>query len=249
MNVFTKKLIILSFLIIGIDLLTKLLALNLLPFENQVRLIGERVCFYLTYNLDSTGGQADYLMRAESNKNLSILLSSLIGIILLSYIVIIFSTKISKSIKWLIGIGIFIICVIISELLKPYLANIVISNWTASVLAKTTAISLYLLIFMLSKNNYIRLFLIIIISAGLGNLINHFYSPFRVIDFIDIKGSYELFKIGVFNLADIFFDIGLIGFFITLFIILIKKIFTAHNKPAAAMRGQLVKKVDPGYQT
>ena len=64
----------------------------------------------------------------------------------------------------------------------------------------------------------------IIISSGIGNLISHFYYPYRVIDFININGSYELLRRGVSNLADFAIDFGLCGLLITLMAIAIKKI-------------------------
>jgi lipoprotein signal peptidase len=89
---------------------------------------------------------------------------------------------------------------------------------------KIVGISFYSTIFYFTKNNTIRFFTIFIISSGIGNLISHFYYPYRVIDFIDIEGSYELFKIGVSNLADFAFDIGFCGLLITLVVLTAKKI-------------------------
>ncbi|WP_394708156.1 signal peptidase II [uncultured Bacteroides sp.] len=75
-----------------------------------------------------------------------------------------------------------------------------------------------------------RLFIVIIISSGFGNLISHFYYPYRVIDFIDIKGSYELLRIGVFNFADFALDFGICGLLITLIVIAIRRIINYATK-------------------
>lgn len=224
MNISNKKLITILILIVGFDLLTKIIALNLLPFQNHVDLIGEKVSFYLTYNMNSTGGQGEYFLRQENNKNISLVFASTIIIFLIIYSLLINRTTIKNKYKWLIGIGIFVLSMIISEIVKRQFPNLIISNWATSIFTKIVGISFYTLILTKLTNRFLRLFIVIIISAGVGNLINHFYYPYRVIDFIDIEGTYELLKIGVFNIADFAFDIGICGFLITLTTITIKKI-------------------------
>jgi lipoprotein signal peptidase len=66
---------------------------------------------------------------------------------------------------------------------------------------------------------------LIILAAGVGNLIGHFYPPYRVIDFINIKGSYELLRIGVFNIADFAFDVGIVGLIISIAFVVFKRVF------------------------
>jgi lipoprotein signal peptidase len=224
MNIANKKILILSIIIVSFDLLTKILAFNLLPFQHQISFNGEQVGFYLTYNTDSIGGQADYLLNQENNKNLALIISSIIGMILMMYTILIFHKKIKTGYKWFIGFGIFVLAIIITEILKPFFSELAISNWITSVISKIAGISIYLTIFILTKNNLIRLFTSIIISAGIGNFIGHFYYPFRIIDFINIKGSYELLQIGVFNFADLAFYIGFISLIFTMIGLLIRKI-------------------------
>lgn len=224
MNISNKKLIIILILIVGFDLLTKVIALYLLPFQNHVNLIGEKVSFYLTYNMNSTGRQGEYFLRQENNKNISLVFASTITIFLIIYSLLINRTTIKRKYKWLIGIGIFVLSIIISEIVKRLFPNLTISNWTTSMFTKIVGISFYILILTKLSNKFLRLFIVIVISAGVGNFINHFYYPFRIIDFIDIDGTYELFKIGVFNIADFAFDVGICGFLITLATITIMKI-------------------------
>ena len=229
MNNTNKKLLLISISIVVVDLVTKIMALNFLPFQNQVNLIGEKVTFYLTYNMGSSGGQAAYLLRHESNKNLSLLLTSISMILLMIYIILINRTIVKKKHKWLMGIGILFVTSIISMVIKKQFPDLIISNWTTSMVTKVVGISFNLVIFYMTRNTYIRLFITIIISSGIGNLISHFYYPYRVIDFIDINGSYELLRIGVSNLADFAIDFGLCGLLITLIVIAIKKIINYAN--------------------
>lgn len=224
MNISNKKLITILILIVCVDILTKVIALNFLPFQNHVNLIGEKVSLYLTYNMNSTGEQANYLLRQENNKNISLVFASTIIILLTVYSLIINRATVKRKYKWLIGIGIFVLSIIISESVERLFPNMTISNWTTSIFTKILGISLYALILSKLTNKFLRLFIVIIISAGVGNLINHFYYPYRVIDFIDIDGTYELLRIGVFNIADLAFDIGICGLLVTLTAITIKKI-------------------------
>ena len=67
-----------------------------------------------------------------------------------------------------------------------------------------------------------RFFGLLLLACGIGNLLSHFYKPYFIIDFINIEGSYELLRIGVFNFADLSFNIGAIGFIISLVFYLLK---------------------------
>jgi lipoprotein signal peptidase len=93
--------------------------------------------------------------------------------------------------------------------------NINISDSVTSVVLRVVTLIICGVFFCLSKSKWVRLSFLLILAGGAGNLISFFYPPFRVIDFISIKGSYELVRIGVFNLADLVFYIGLIGLIIS----------------------------------
>lgn len=218
-----KRIIVLISLIVLIDQLTKLLALYALPFHENVFLIGDKLSFYLTYNEGSTGGQAGYLLEQEINKNLTLVLNSIAAFILIGYVLTIKERKMKKLFKWLLGIGIYITTVIALELVKPNL-TLEINNWTASLISKIAGISFYLTILTLVSSEQLRLFIWVVISAGLGNLVSHFYYPYKIVDFISVEGSYKLLRIGVFNFADIMFDAGIIGIFVILVALIIKKI-------------------------
>jgi len=210
--------------IILIDLITKLIALNVLTLHEELSIIQDKLSFFLIYNEESTGGQAGYFLQAESHKNLALVFISITGLMIVSYIFLIRKRQIKTLYKWLIGILIYISITISFEFIRPFFADIEINNWSASVISKIAGIVVYLTFFVLVKNSYLRFFTLIIISAGLGNLLSHFYYPYHVIDFIDIKGSYGTLKIGVSNVADLFFDFGFLGLSGTIIVISIKKI-------------------------
>lgn len=216
--------------IVLIDLTTKLVADFFLPFNNFVDIIGQYFCFYLTYNQESTGGQADAMFDPQFNKNLLIILYSINWLITLLYALFIRTKNISLFYKILTGIVLFILLFISINFTYPLFWSASISSWTASVVGKLSVLSLWGAILYFSKDKWIRLFLLAIISCGIGNLLSHFYSPYMVIDFIYIEGSYELLRIGIFNLADFAFDVGIIGLIISLIVKLIKKIKNENPK-------------------
>lgn len=211
--------------IVVFDLITKLTANNYLPFQENVYIFGDKVSLYLTYNQGATGGQANYILGEENNKNLTILLACISGLILLSYILLIRRRELRTIYKVLIGITLFLTLSILMDIVRLLLGDIAISSWTTSVAGKITGLIIYGSIFYLTKSKWIRFFSLIILACGAGNLISHFYLPYRVIDFINIDGSYELLRIGVSNFADFAFDIGAIGLIISLIVISLNRIF------------------------
>lgn len=217
-----KELIVLISIVL-FDLITKLAANFFLPFHEFVDIIGTSFSFYLTYNEGSTGGQADAMFQPEFNKNLLIILYCLNAVILVTYSLFIRTRNIALVYKILIGIGLFILLTFSLNFVYPLLWDVTISSWIASIVGKLTSLLIYGTIFYFSKDKWIRLFLLTIISCGIGNLLSHFYSPYMVIDFIYIEGTDELLRIGIFNFADLAGDIGMIGLIIAAIIKLIKK--------------------------
>ena len=224
---------IILFIIVIVDLITKLIANCFLPFKERVCIIGEKLCLYLTYNQGSTGGQADFLLQSYHNKNLAIVLSCFLVFALLGYMLFIRKHKMNTFYKILIGTGLFLILGIIMELILPLLESINISPWTTSVVGKLTALLIiYCIIFYSHLEKWIRLSLVILFAAGIGNLLGHFYPPYYIIDFIYVEGSYDLIKVGVFNIADLTFYIGILGLVAsTLFYELKKRLFRPNAKP------------------
>jgi len=217
---------IILFIIVIIDLITKLMANYFLPYREYISILGEKVCLYLIYNQDFVSGQENALLQNIQNKNLHIVLTSLIALFLIGYILFIRKQKMRTFYKILMGIGLYVGLCVITELTKSLFVGIIISSWTASVVGKLAGLMVCGTFFCLCPNKWIRLSLVIIIAGGIGNLLSHFYPPFHIVDFIEIEGSYELLRIGVFNIADLAFNIGFLGLIISLLIFGIKKIIT-----------------------
>lgn len=208
--------------IIFIDLLSKLFATAYLPFEETSYLIDQKVGFYLTHNTGSTGGQMDYLMAGEPNKNLLLVFNGLTLFVLAIYLLVIKKKPLKKAYKWVIGIGIYLLMAFISTSLAEQ-SEIMISNWTASVVVKFAALLFFGVLLTFLKNQTMRYFFWAIIAAGIGNLACHFYSPYYVVDFLLVEGSYELLRIGIFNIADMVLFLSIIG-------IVINSLFSALRK-------------------
>lgn len=230
----TKKELIIVLSIVAFDLITKLTANYYLPFEEDFSIIGNKVSLYLTYNQGATGGQAGYFIEGESNKNMTIVQTCISGLILLSYILYIRKKELRTIYKILIGIVLYVSLTILIEVTREYLSTFVISSWITSVTGKLTALTIYACLFYLTRDKWIKFSSLLILSCGIGNLLSHFYLPYKVIDFIYIEGTYELLRIGVFNFADLAFDIGIIGLIISVIALLYRKLKFNKSKPIKA---------------
>ena len=94
MNHSKKILILIPVIIIGLDLLTKILAYNLLPFHEHVFICGDKISLYSTYNTGSSGGQADYLISKSGLEKNNVIFWGTINWILFSiYILLIDKLK------------------------------------------------------------------------------------------------------------------------------------------------------------
>lgn len=217
--------------IVIVDLLTKIVAVCYLPYQEDVFVVGNWISLCLTYNDGPTGAQAEALLNSESNPNLVIILSSVNTLVWLSYSLFIRKKALKMLYKVLIGIVVFFIGAFLIGIAQLLLANVFISSWSAAIVAKIAALLLYGTFFSLARNQWIRYFLSMILACGIGNLLSLFYPPFKVIDFINVKGSYELLRIGIFNFADLAFDIGVIGIIVSWISMLIHKLRYSFLKP------------------
>ena len=220
----SKECIICTIIVI-IDLITKLVANYLLPFEEWVCIIEERVGLYLTYNQNPTAGRSHLALQKYPNESLMLILICLSALIVFGYILFIRKQKMRTIYKVLIGIGLYITLVeVIMKFVYPLFESINISSWTASVVGKLTGLVIILGIFYFFRlKKWIKLSLVLIFAGGIGNFLSHFYSPYRIIDFIYIEGSYELVRIGVFNVADLVIDIGYLGIIASVLFYKLKK--------------------------
>ena len=212
MNKVNKRLILISLIIIGIDLITKIVVYNFLPFNEHVSLIGDKLSLYSTYNTDSTGGQADYIYsKSGLDKNYELFLSTISGILIALYILLIYRLDKWKKKKWLLLIPLVLFNLVLVGLTKRLCPDVPFTNHFISWFSKIGTIVFVIVLIYLVSDKWIRLFLICILSAGIGNLISHFYPPYHIVDFISIKGSYELVRIGIFNIADLTLYLSLLS--------------------------------------
>jgi len=215
-NLIKSKEFIILISIIIVDLVTKLTANFFLPLEEKVCLIGEKVCFYLVYN-DKAGNLFGGKSQSEG------LLYAFIYVVLLCYTLFIRKLRIRTSYKILIGIGIFVMLVVRLKLIQPLFEGITISFWTVSVIQMLSALAFWSTLLYFCGNKWIRLFLIIYIAGGIGNLLSFFYNPPGAIDFINSR-------IGSFNIADVAINVGIIGLIVTLLFYGLKQVKKANKR-------------------
>jgi lipoprotein signal peptidase len=66
---------------------------------------------------------------------------------------------------------------------------------------------LYFSIFWVIQDEKLKLLIAIIIGSGLGNLLNHFYPPYHVIDFLYSAHLNQWLNMGIFNMADMMLNL------------------------------------------
>jgi lipoprotein signal peptidase len=194
--------------VVIMDLISKLWAFNTLPFQENVGIIGQKVSFYLTYNEAYLSRQARVVLD-RMNPVQAILQWSTIILIVNLYIIFISRLKMKPLQKWVYGIILFVGGVFILDVMNMY-ANVDMPIWSASLIAKTSVLMWCIILFFMITNKVMKYGISFIIVTGIGNGLNHFYAPYKVIDFISIEGSYELLRIGVFNIADLSYDVGML---------------------------------------
>lgn len=64
-----KRILKLIVILVMVDLVTKLLALNMLPFEQDVFLIDDKISLYLTFNEGVTGGHRIFIRAGSEQKS------------------------------------------------------------------------------------------------------------------------------------------------------------------------------------
>jgi len=224
MNIFLKRNLYILLVILSIDLITKLIAYYTLPFHEDIYLIGNNISLYLTYNTGSSGVWANKISsNLNLNLNVELFFSAINGIIFAIYIQLVNLIKKREMKKWLLLIPLFFINYFIIQFLKDQNYALNFSNYFISIFSKCCGITFFISTALIVKNKVVQTILICIISSGFGNLINYFYPPYYVVDFIYIKGVFELFKIGVFNFADIIYDLSIISLILYLIIKFIKQ--------------------------
>ena len=218
----SSRLFLFCIVLIIIDLITKLLAYRVLPFQQDVWLIDNQISLYLTVNETSTGTQAKELI-GNRNINQQLLTSSVIMFLTNVYIWLAPHLSIKPRIKWIIGILVFLILTILMNYTAPF-SNLEWKNWTVSLIQKTTGITFLLTLVYWIKIKHLKIALLLIVSGGIGNVLSLFYAPYKIIDFIYIKGTLETFKIGIFNIADLTYDIGIVSCIVSVIFIAASKI-------------------------
>jgi lipoprotein signal peptidase len=224
-----SKYLVVFFVIVMIDFISKILANNLLPYNEIVQINENNFCLYLTYNFGFIGSIGSILLSKLPIKNLMILFSCFNVFIVSIYIIIIKKFRLDKVLKLVFGFSLYYF-LFFPEIVIVYLfKNINLSNHFVSWFSKFGILFFCTTIFFKINDTKLKLILTFIIGSGFGNLISHFYPPFYVIDFIYVKFLFNVFRIGIFNLADIIYYLSILTLIIYFIIAGFKKIFPKLN--------------------
>ena len=214
------------------DLTTKMLACWLLPYNKEVRIAGEKLYLYLTYNFGAMGGQAEYILGEVNKANTKLVFSALAAITIGTYLLLIQKATLKLAWKIVIGLAIYLLLVLCIETMYETIQLPFPDHFT-SWFTKVGATFLYSSIFYVLQNKVLKVLIAVILGCGLGNLINHFYPPYHVVDFIYSDFLYRWWKMGIFNLADLVLNITEIMIVFYLLYLLGKRIGLVFIKPTA----------------
>jgi hypothetical protein len=211
-----------------LDLLTKLLAYFLLPFDKYVSILGDDLGFWLTYNTSASGSKAEVVTREFQNPNVASFLAAFFG---LTYGFLLILTRNYHFKIWQkISIPILCITVYLATLLTvPNLIQYSFDNHFISWFSKLGATVLVFGFFTVVNDYWLKVILISYASCGLGNLLNHFYPPFYVIDFISSSFLNKWYHLAICNMADILADTFILMFVLRLIVIGIQKATTSNS--------------------
>jgi lipoprotein signal peptidase len=230
---FRSKYFVVLAVLVGIDIITKVLATLTLPFEQDVFLIPGKLSLYLTYNTGPSDAAGTELLQNQPNPNLFAMLDVSVVLVLLIYMVLVRKANFKTVYKWIGGIILMIAALKLTQPVTRYFVYLEIPDKVVAVSSKIAGILLYGYFFCFAKNNSVKWSLIIVLSAGFGNLINYCYYPYAATDFVNVKGSYELIRLGIFNFADVAYYVGFICLAISLIVTLIGRVINALKaKPA-----------------
>lgn len=201
--------------IVLLDLATKLLANYFLPYEEYVAIINDHFFFCLSYNLTPSNFHLEQLTLGIPNKNLYFLLNIGNSFMLLGYYHYIKNKAYPKRYKIGIGFLLYIIGVIVVSIVLDYCPDIAIPTHPFRIITMAFALFFWGYIFYNTKRNSFRIFQLFIIGCGIGNGLSLFYPPYGVIDFVYIPFLYTNNIMGIFNVADVFWALGVIGLMVS----------------------------------
>ncbi len=223
------------FIIFGVflsDLITKMMACWLLPYNEEVGIAGEKLYLYLTYNFGAMGGQAEFVFGEVNKANTKLVCFALAAITIGTYLLLIQKATLKLAWKIVIGLAIYLLLVLCIETMYETI-TISFSNHFTSWFKMLGSILLYSIIFHVLQNKVLKTLIAVALGCGLGNLINHFYPPYHVVDFIYSDFLYRWWKMGIFNLADLVLNVTEITIVFYLLYLLGKRIKRIFITPTA----------------
>jgi lipoprotein signal peptidase len=201
--------------IVLLDLATKLLANHFLPYEEYVAIMNDHFFFCLTYNLTPSNFHLEQFTQDIKNKNLYFFLNIGNAFMLLGYYHYIKNKAYPKRYKIGTGFLLYIINNVVVDILLHHCSDIAISVPLFRIITMALVLFFWGYFFYHTTNRYVRLFELFIIGCGIGNGLSLFYPPYGVIDFVYIPFLYTNNIMGIFNVADVFWALGVIGLMVS----------------------------------
>ncbi len=213
------------FFLLAIDAVSKLMAFSFLP-PNQIPNPSAVLQLVLIVNYVGIGTYGKNVIAAGGSNIVSLapIFSLLLGVFLL--IVGYWRRLSSVAVAFCIG----------TALLASFIVFLVLPGGTQvfanSILPLRAAqCFLWIVIWILVSHKIWKVGALLFVSAAIGNFLSLFYPPNFIVDFIWSAPFSRLTRTGVFNLADAFWDVGIIVF-LCAFVFSIAGFFTKRSKSA-----------------
>ncbi len=210
-----KRFIILFALIIAADTFIKLLVSHSFEFDTRHHVLG---FLYLAPIVNNTYTNVIISTLIEASPDMLAQMFFLAALLFLLNISLIILKRIAVSFR--IQMIVLAVSVLVIAYISPFLSKMFPLHLTivfVSYFSKAVVLLFYLTMFYISSNDFPRFMWIVIISAGLSNLIGFFYPPYGVIDYIYLDLPQNKALSAVFNLADAAIFVGYVLLIIYMF--------------------------------
>jgi hypothetical protein len=213
--------------LIAVDLTTKELARLLLPPH---RGIDSAAVVQLVLRNNSSGlgtwGQAATHGSTTSDGAAGGIGLAVVGVSLL----VLRQSRWSRPKKSLVVVGAYLLAVILSAAALRTVAAAPVSLWIA--LARAGGATLFTSLWCLAPPGWWRIATTLLAAAALGNLVSLIFPPYAITDFLFSRPVSSLLGWGVFNIADLYYFVGIVGLVVALLIALASR-FRLRDRPAA----------------
>jgi hypothetical protein len=225
----SNKLYVLVFsIILTVDTLLRLVLYHWLIFERVYRICGNNFYFFVTLNRSSSGSAMQYILASSININLQLVGIGVSYAILGVYIALMKNIRLRLYLKILFGAGLWMILCTTTVMIVYSHHDLFISDWLVSWFKILGTIGFIAACLYFSSRTVPKFIWVVALVCGVCNLINHFYRPYYIIDYMYLDFLYRSIRLGIVNLADLIATVANMA--IIVYIIYLPIRYLSHRK-------------------